>query len=125
LFPILNYKWSLELEIDFIRSWDIGVMPMPDSELTKGKAGFKLLQYMGLGLVSIANDVGINADIVSDGVNGFLVTSSSSWESVLERALQSQNDWARIGQAASERIAKKYSFEANAPKFIEFLKQAN
>lgn len=122
-FPIVNLPWSLNLEVEIIRNWDLGLMPLPDSELTRGKAGFKLLQYMGLGLVSIANDVGINAEIVMHGVNGFLVHNQEDWYNVFREAVESQSRWTEISQNARNTVFEKYSFTSNVIKYAAFLNE--
>ena len=42
--------WSLEGEAEDLQDFDIGLMPMPDDPWTRGKGGYKLLQYMATGL---------------------------------------------------------------------------
>jgi glycosyltransferase involved in cell wall biosynthesis len=121
IFPIINLKWSLDNEVDYIKSWDIGLMPLPQSKLANGKSGFKLLQYMGLGLVSVANDVGINGEIIQSGSNGFLVTEHATWNQVLKEILAKKADWSSIGTAARKSIEEKYTFHANAQKYIQFI----
>lgn len=62
-------EWSLETEYRNLRECDVGIMPLNDSEWSKGKCGLKLLQYMAVGMIVVANDVGCNKDIVVDGKN--------------------------------------------------------
>jgi glycosyltransferase involved in cell wall biosynthesis len=121
LFTISNLKWSLDKEIIQIKKWDIGLMPLPESKLATGKSGFKLLQYMGLGLVAVANDIGINGEIIRVGKNGFLVRNENEWLSVLSEILSKKGDWQLIGQAARKTIEEHYTFNANAHKYIQFI----
>ena len=64
--------WRAESEVEDLSKIDIGLMPLPDDKWTKGKCGFKALQYMGLGIPAICSPVGVNTTIVQDAKNGFL-----------------------------------------------------
>lgn len=121
-FIIDNRQWSMATEKDLIRSFDIGLMPIENNAVGKGKCGFKLLQYMGLGVVSIATDVTVNGKIIEDGVNGFLVKSdNSNWEEVLKKVLSLQHQYAEISKNATMTVKNKYSFNANIQKYIEWV----
>ncbi|MBK7956960.1 MAG: hypothetical protein IPK03_01900 [Bacteroidetes bacterium] len=63
-FEIENIPWSLNTEIDEMYKIDVGLMPIENDEVSKGKCGFKLIQYMGFGIVSIASGVTVNNEIV-------------------------------------------------------------
>ena len=121
-FQIENRKWSLESEKDLIRNFDVGLMPIEDNAVGRGKCGFKLLQYMGLGVVSIATDVTINGDIIEDEKNGFLVMpDNSNWYEVLKKVLSLQNKYEEIGRCAKETIQNRYSFGANIDSYIRWV----
>lgn len=77
---LVRYEdWSSEREVTQLQSMDIGLMPLTDDEYTRGKCGFKLLQYMACGAVPIASDVGFNREIIEDGKDGFLISSPEQW----------------------------------------------
>ncbi len=120
-FVIENLQWSLETEVNQLLGIDIGVMPLPANEMTSGKSGFKLLQYMGLGLVAIADGVGINAAIVNNGVNGFLVGQAHDWYSAFKQCIAQKDNWQAIGAAARKTVDQTYTFEANRIKYSQFL----
>ena len=45
---IARLDWALETEVGHLQTFDIGLMPLPDDPFTRGKGGYKLLQYMAL-----------------------------------------------------------------------------
>ena len=65
-----------------IADFDIGVMPLTDSEWSRGKCGQKLVAYMAMGIPVVANAVGENQYIVDHGRDGFLVHGDAEWVAV-------------------------------------------
>lgn len=121
-FRIENRNWSLDGEKDLIRSFDIGLMPIEDNAVGRGKCGFKLLQYMGLGIIGVATDVTINGEIIKDGENGFLVKSdNSNWYEVLKKVLDLRNNYAKLGQNSRASVKDNYSFNSNLNKYLEWV----
>ncbi|MDY6943881.1 MAG: glycosyltransferase, partial [Pseudomonadota bacterium] len=70
--PAERRPWSEEREAADISEFDVGIMPLPDEPFERGKCGYKLIQYMASGKPVIASPVGVNREIVSDGVDGYL-----------------------------------------------------
>ncbi len=121
-FEIINLPWSLKDEIKQLYQIDIGLMPLVDLPMEQGKSGFKLIQYMGLGIVSIASAVTLNNDIVKNEVDGFLVYDESDWYETIRKVLQRKSDFASIGEKAKETNNLNYTFESNKNKYLNFLK---
>ncbi|HBQ11117.1 MAG TPA: hypothetical protein DEF51_08050, partial [Myxococcales bacterium] len=65
--------WSRDREVDLLRSFDVGLMPLPDDELTRGKCGFKMIQYMAVGAAVVASAVGANPELFAGSGAGELV----------------------------------------------------
>lgn len=123
-FKIENQKWSLDSEKDLIRSFDVGLMPIEDNLVGRGKCGFKLLQYMGLGVVGVATNVTVNGEIIEDGKNGFLVKpDNSNWYEVLKKVLSLQANLSGIGKSARRTVEERYSFSANVERYMDFVKR--
>jgi len=121
-FEIINIPWSLGQEIESLRQIDIGLMPLHDTPEDRGKCGFKLIQYMGLGIVSIASAVTTNNEIIDDKVNGFLVYDEKDWLKVIVEVLAASSRYAEIGDAARQKICNKYSFAAHTQEYLDFIK---
>lgn len=121
-FKIENQQWNLAMEKDIIRSFDIGLMPIEDNAVGRGKCGFKLLQYMGLGVIGVATDVSINGEIIVDGDNGFLVKSDNSdWYEVMKKVFSFHDIYMKLGKNARKTVDGKYSYKANVYKYLAFV----
>lgn len=112
--------WSFETEVSELQRCDIGVMPLPDTEWTRGKCGLKLLQYMALGLPAVASPVGVNREIVVDGHNGFLATTSEEWQSRLLALCRDPHLRDSIGRAARQTVEENYSLQIWGPRLAGY-----
>jgi glycosyltransferase involved in cell wall biosynthesis len=101
--------WDLEREPADLTDCDIGIMPVPDDPWTRGKGGYKLLQYMATALPVVTDPVGINTEIVVDGENGFLVDGDHGWESALARLIEDADLRVRLGVSGRRRVEARYS----------------
>ena len=121
-FEIENIKWAYNSQIEEMLKIDIGLMPLVNTNVAKGKCGFKLIQYMGLGIVSVASAITVNKEIVNDNTNGFLVSDQKNdWETTLVKAINQYVNFPQVGKLAKETVINKYSFTANTTKYIEFI----
>jgi glycosyltransferase involved in cell wall biosynthesis len=116
--------WSEANEIDVLRQFDMGLMPLPDDGWTRFKCGLKLIQYMALGIPGIASPIGVNTDIVRHGETGFLAETPSQWMECMARLLSGPALRKRIGYAGREDIADRYTLDQTAPLLIQTLELA-
>lgn len=114
--PVEAKPWSEEGEVQSIREFDIGIMPVPDSPFERGKCGYKLIQYMACGLPVVASPVGVNKQIVVHGANGFLADDLDQWEQALRELLSDHDLRRRMGSDGRERMEKWYSLQVQAPR---------
>jgi len=113
--------WSEETEVECLSSFDVGIMPLPDEPWARGKCGFKLIQYMASGLPVIASSVGVNKEIVDDGVNGFLSDSNEQWVEALERLYRNVDMRAKMGGVGRKLIENKYCINVTGDKLVRLL----
>lgn len=118
-FPFEWKAWSAESEVDDLRDFDLGIMPLPDTEWARGKCAMKILQYMGVGIPSIGSALGGNLEVLTDGENGFLATSSDDWMEKITRITESPELARRLGMAGRETVTARYSLEVCADRFAE------
>lgn len=115
-------RWDPKTEIDEIRRFDIGIMPLRmDQEWDKYKCGLKLLQYMAVGLPAVASPVGANGEIVSHGKDGYLAADADQWYAALQPLLEDAALRRRVGNAARLRAEQDYSIQTWLPRIVECL----
>jgi glycosyltransferase involved in cell wall biosynthesis len=117
--PKLQFAiWDKAQEIDDLSDIDIGIMPLPDSDWAKGKCGFKILQYFSLGIPAVASSVGMNKEIISDGVNGYLCVDEEAWKVHIRLLIESKDLRIRLGKNGRKTVEENYSLEANKTNFL-------
>jgi glycosyltransferase involved in cell wall biosynthesis len=122
-FPVHFIPFNLETEVEELKKIDVGLMPLEDSVTTRGKCGFKLIQYMGLGIPGIASAITVNKEIINDRENGWLVHSISDWEQTFKEIFENRSIIPTLGKHARDTITKKYSFQAHFKAYQDFLLQ--
>jgi glycosyltransferase involved in cell wall biosynthesis len=113
-----NVPWTLASEVELFNTCDIGVYPLPDDEWTRGKCGFKAIQFMACGVPVIASPVGVNREIVTDGGDGLLAAAPAEWAASLRGLLDDGAKRAALGAAGRRTIERSYSLAANAPRLV-------
>ncbi len=122
--PVTRLPWSEAREPVDLRSLDVGIMPLRDDPWSRGKCGFKLVQYMACGLPVVASPVGANADIVKPGVNGLLASTPAEWVAAFEALAASPSDRARMGQEGRKAVLAHYSVDAVLPRMMASFREA-
>jgi glycosyltransferase involved in cell wall biosynthesis len=116
-----NAPWRLEREVELFNTCDVGVYPLPDDEWARGKCGFKAIQFMSCGVPVVAAAVGVNREIIQDGVNGFLASSDDEWVAKVGCLLENPELRRRLGAAGRRTIEERYSLSVNAPMLASML----
>jgi glycosyltransferase involved in cell wall biosynthesis len=119
--PLKNYrfiKWSRESEATDLLSMHIGLMPLLDSEIEKGKCGFKAIQYLSMGIPAVVSPVGVNTEIVTPGKTGFIANTTEEWENALRMLLEDAALRTNMGREGRRFIEMNYSVQVTREAFI-------
>lgn len=101
--------WNEAIEAEALASSHVGIAPMHDDDWSRGKCALKVLQYMAAGLPVISSPSGTNAEIVQDGITGYLAATSLDW---VQRIIELAHDQAlreALGNAGCRIAEGKYS----------------
>lgn len=120
--PVEKIQWSLKNQIPDLVNSDIGLAPLPDDNFTKGKCGFKILQYAAASLPSVASPVGVNTEIVRSSINGFLAKNPQQWLDSISSLIENPDLRLKMGQQA-KTVAKNYDVSALSQKFVDIISE--
>ena len=109
-------RWNAEREADQLRGFEAGLMPLTDDEYTRGKCGFKILQYMAVGAVPVASAVGFNTQILTHGHDGLLVRQPSDWATHILSLATDRDALERMALNARACVVQRFSLGAMAPQ---------
>ncbi len=96
-------QWSAEEEVEDLKSFDIGLMPLMDDPWSHGKCGLKILQCLAVGVPVVCSPVGINKEIVEDGVHGLWASTPEEWIKKIEILINDHNLRKRMGIEGRKR----------------------
>ncbi|MCM8760612.1 MAG: glycosyltransferase family 4 protein [Candidatus Omnitrophica bacterium] len=114
--PVETRPWSEPSEVTDLESCDVGIMPLHNGLWERGKCGLKTIQYMACGLPVVVSPIGVNAEIVEEGVNGFLASDNTAWARALSMLRDDVALRQRMGKAGRRKAEAVYSINVTAPK---------
>ncbi|MEQ9567308.1 MAG: glycosyltransferase, partial [Pseudomonadales bacterium] len=104
--------------------FDIGLMPLPLEEWSKGKSGGKARTYMAAGVVPVCSAIGYNLELIDQDRTGFLVETPEQWLATLNTLVESRELRERIGRAARAEVERRFSVTGQAEKLKNLLDTA-
>jgi len=116
--------WKEETEVAEIQTFDIGIMPLHDDPWTRGKCGYKLIQYMACGLPVVASPIGVNKTIVQNGINGFLVETPAEWRSAISTLIDNPDLRRTMGAAGRKLVQSQYTLQTWSTNVLNILSES-
>ena len=111
-------QWNEVTEIEDLLQLNIGVMPLDNDPWCEGKCGFKLIQYLSLGIPAVASPIGVNKNIIEEGVNGYLCNNSEEWIKALTSLIKDESLRRQMGKDGREKMVTNYSIQSQTSNFL-------
>ncbi len=118
-----HVPWSHDQEVSLLHSFDIGIMPLPDEEWSKGKCGGKARTYMAAGVPPVCTAVGYNLDLIDNGRTGFLVKTGQEWQETLGLLVRDSDLRNRVATAARDHVEEVFSVDVIAAQMLDHLRE--
>lgn len=106
---VIFIPWSPASEAEALRTADVGVMPLPDDEWTRGKCSLKMIQYMATALPVVVSPVGMNRDVLSIAEVGFGARTDGEWRDALDALWNDEQMRRRFGAAGRAIAVNQFS----------------
>jgi glycosyltransferase involved in cell wall biosynthesis len=110
--------------IDELRSFDVGLVPLADSNWNRRKFFYEVVEYMALGIPVVGTPLGSNPEVIEDGRTGFLAETPEAWVEALERLIADAALRAEMGARAAEVAHREHTVQANAEKIVSAFRAA-
>ena len=120
---VVSRPWKAATEVEDLAKIQIGLMPLVDDIWARGKCALKALQYMALGIPTVVSPVGVNREVINDGANGYLASTTEEWVAKLSALLESEELRRRLGGAGKRTVDEEYSSRVHAPRILSILEQ--
>ena len=114
-------KWNEDSEVDEISKFDIGIMPLENTDWEKGKCSYKLIQYMGCSKPVVSSNIGMNKDVVNDAENGFLVNTKEEWYDKLSLYIENPITASQHGENGFTTVKQHFNLEMATDKLISII----
>jgi glycosyltransferase involved in cell wall biosynthesis len=118
---ILFQLWNESIEFSSIAHSDIGIMPMSNTEWSKGKCSFKMLCYMASGLPVVCSPFGMNMEVLSKSNIGYGAISLDDWYDSLIDLIDNKSKRHLLGVNAKKVIKDNYSIDVISQKLYNLL----
>ena len=108
-------------EPEAVRTFDIGLLPLPDDPFVHGKSPIKALQYFACGAAVVGQGVGATAETLDHGNNGLTVTAERSWEDNLRRLVEDGELRHSLVEAGRAKVAHEHAMPAVFARLLDIL----
>jgi glycosyltransferase involved in cell wall biosynthesis len=109
--------WSEAIQHERLADFDVAVFPLSDDPYSRGKCGYKLLQYGAAGIPAVASPIGVNEQILRELAMPAAVDNDEWVEAVLGLLTAPADERALIGRRAREVTERRYSYDAWLPQW--------
>jgi glycosyltransferase involved in cell wall biosynthesis len=106
---IVFEKWSSNDEVRQIQEFDVGLMPIENSEWIKGKCAYKMLLYASCGIPTIASNFGVNKEVLAMGKLGIACDSVDMWSDALNFVFENRDSLNKVFPDCRKVIEDKFS----------------
>ena len=108
-------------EPDILRTFDVGLLPLPNDQFSQGKSPIKGLQYLASGAAVVLSPVGAAGEMFSDETTGLFARNHEGWVTALQKLINDGKLRQELARQGRRTFEERFSLAANAPQFAAAL----
>lgn len=109
-------------ESEAVRTFDIGLVPLPDNEFAAAKSPIKAIQYMACAVAPVVSDVGATRSMFVEGKSALFARTKAEWANGLQRLIDDEQLRIRLGEEARKTFEANHRLGNQVPKLAQILK---
>ena len=121
--PIKNVLWTEQIQYIELNSAKLGLAPLDNSNWSKGKCAFKVLQYASAGIPIISSNEGVNSILIKQFDAGLLVKKDNDWIKHIQKMRLNPNLY-KMYKKNAEKMSRSYDLSVNYKKMKKIVKDA-
>jgi glycosyltransferase involved in cell wall biosynthesis len=110
-----HIRFQPDAEIDAIRSFDIGILPLPPGPFAAGKSPIKGLQYMATGIPTVLTPLGATRDMFQEGETGLFANTAEEWQRGIIQLVRDAVLRLQMGKRARAVFEDTYELRRTVP----------
>ena len=120
------YPMSMHTFYDWLgknSDWDIGIIPLVNTEFNKCKSELKYIEFAALGIPVVASDMNVYNDAIEDGVTGYLANNEDEWVDKLSLLIEDPILRNGMVNNARDDIFKNYNLKSRLIQWDNIFKK--
>lgn len=119
--PYLHLPWRQGGEPDAVKTFHIGLLPLPTDAFSQGKSPIKALQYMAAGIPTIATPQAGSVEIGQGSDCMFFAENPQQWSERLCQLIQNDELRGKMGANARAAFEERFSSTQTYSRWKAFL----
>ena len=107
-------------EHTFVRTLDIGLLPLADDESARGKSPMKAIQYLACAVPVVGNRVGATADILTPS-NSIQASAPEQWVQAIDLLVCDKTLRTKMGLAGREKAENCFDYHKVGKQFVQLV----
>ena len=120
-----HIRFQPDAEIEAIRTFDIGILPLPPGPFAAGKSPIKGLQYMACGIPTVVTPVGATRDMFQEGATAMFAGSPEEWYRAITELIRDPELRIKMGERARLAFEKTSELKRTTPLLAQALQENN
>lgn len=116
-------RWNPYDEARVVGGFDVGLMPLPDTDWARGKCAFKLLQYLSCEVPAVASPIGMNQQVLDMAEVGIAASSPDDWTEALRTLHIDRECRKRLGDSGRKLVERSFSVKVVASQLADIFRR--